>query len=75
LAKFRKIGTIPYYTTEHDSGKGHHGTHIHGVIEIPKKINPKRLQTKGYHVYTTPITDYEGWLAYCNKYVESKNGK
>lgn len=59
----------PYY--EYDS---QNILHIHGIMLVKKNFYKKRLQIKGFHVYTTDIYDLEKWKEYITKDQDNQLG-
>jgi len=49
--------------------------HLHGIIVVRKNFYKRKLQTIGYHVYTTDIYDIEVWKNYINKCSRIDNDK
>lgn len=43
------------------------GLHMHGIIEIPKAIDPIRFRVRGWHWYMEELYNEDGWRYYMLK--------
>lgn len=63
LAKIEKLGCeITDHVYESTAG-----LHVHGIIQIPKSFDPKRLRVRGWRIQLDELYDYAGWLSYITK--------
>jgi len=52
----------PYYEKD-KTGR----CHMHGILTVKKGFYKRRLQLKGFYVYTTDCVHLEQWMNYCKK--------
>jgi len=43
------------------------GLHLHGIIQVPKDFNHKKLRVRGWRIQLDEIYNYAGWLSYITK--------
>lgn len=62
--KFSNSVMIEDFISEFDSSNK---LHVHGIIYVRKNFFKRRLQVKGFHVYTTDMYSKDQWLLYMHK--------
>lgn len=69
LFKFEKFNRLGIDVSEWVFEKNHTnaGIHAHGVMQIPKSFQLKRLRTRGWHLHLDEMNNKAAWDAYCSK--------
>lgn len=63
IKDFKDLGaTLQDYEFEDTAG-----LHVHGIIDVPRQFNMKRLTRRGWSVLLKEVFDHQGWLAYMTK--------